>query len=522
MKKITKIILVLTSLATQLCAYAQPSASAPTPTYAATKVASLYSDTYSLSPSSINYNAGTDSWGATTEMAITKIGSTDNVLKYSSLTYLGWQFSDAICVKDLSTLHIDIYSVDVTSLEIFPISTSTSGYTHVTESLTTGSWNSFDIPISSFTNQDFSAIDQFQIIANTPSSGGTIYLDNVYFYTSGTTVDTTAPTGLTASSTAVTSNSVTLSLNATDDSGAVFYTITGGSETVTVGGASAATKLVTISGLTGATSYIFTVTPSDRAGNLGTASTVNATTISPIPASPTPTATAISVNSIYSDYYTAAVAVPSWDNWYNCPIGGVILADSGNALMFNVSTAGCGGTGGFSALNLTSLGMTSLHLDVYPTTATSIGVCLVSGTASSYVSLGTLTSNEWNSIDLPLSTNYSGYLTAVTQVGFNSASTGIFYMDNLYFKNSSISGISDEEQSQDVECYLGSDNQLVISSDANLSNLSIYNHTGLQVKSIAINSTTKIVDLNNIISGCYICKITTTAGAVVIRKILKH
>ena len=79
--------------------------------------------------------------------------------------------------------------------------------------------------------------------------------------------DTQAPTDFTAITGTVTSTSVELLLNATDDSGIVFYDITYGANSTSVTGVSGEQRSVVISSLTPGTQYSFTVTASDQAGN---------------------------------------------------------------------------------------------------------------------------------------------------------------------------------------------------------------------------------------------------------------
>lgn len=79
--------------------------------------------------------------------------------------------------------------------------------------------------------------------------------------------DTEAPTNFTATLGTVTSGSVQLLLNAEDNSGNVTYTITYGSTTVTVQGASGTQTAYVISGLSPETAYSFSISASDASGN---------------------------------------------------------------------------------------------------------------------------------------------------------------------------------------------------------------------------------------------------------------
>lgn len=82
-----------------------------------------------------------------------------------------------------------------------------------------------------------------------------------------TTVDTQAPLNFTASIGTVTSTSVELLLNATDNSGTIGYNVAYGSVSNGMAGTSGVQKSVVITGLNPNTYYSFTVTANDLSGN---------------------------------------------------------------------------------------------------------------------------------------------------------------------------------------------------------------------------------------------------------------
>lgn len=93
-------------------------------------------------------------------------------------------------------------------------------------------------------------------------------------------VDTQIPINFTATVGNVTSSSVQLLLNATDNSGNIVYNVTYGSTTVTSAGTSGVQKSLVISGLNSNTNYTFSVAASDISGNNATNNSIvlNATT----------------------------------------------------------------------------------------------------------------------------------------------------------------------------------------------------------------------------------------------------
>jgi len=105
------------------------------------------------------------------------------------------------------------------------------------------------------------------VAGNIPSdfSAASMEIDYVRVY-QNTTPDTAAPYDFTASVGAVTDSSVELLLNASDLSGNVVYTVTGGANQ-TVAASAGTQKSVIISGLVPNTSYNFNVSVSDLSGN---------------------------------------------------------------------------------------------------------------------------------------------------------------------------------------------------------------------------------------------------------------
>ncbi len=117
--------------------------------------------------------------------------------------------------------------------------------------------------------------------------------------------DIQAPTGFTATVGTVTANSIQLLLNGTDDSGNVTYTITYGTNTTTVTGASGVQQATVINGLTGGTAYTFSITATDAAGNTAANNPISlqATTAQPISSVPcTGTGTAAQEGAFSTGY----------------------------------------------------------------------------------------------------------------------------------------------------------------------------------------------------------------------------
>lgn len=101
----------------------------------------------------------------------------NKVLKYSNLNYQGMEFN-GINVSAKTTLHADFWTPNLTGIEISLISLGPTVENAIAKVLTPNAWNSIDIPLSSY-SANKSAIRQIKLVA---TGGGTIYVDNIYFY----------------------------------------------------------------------------------------------------------------------------------------------------------------------------------------------------------------------------------------------------------------------------------------------------------------------------------------------------
>lgn len=243
---------------------------APTPTVDASKVKSIFSDAYT--PVESTYQ----NWYATNMTEVSSVTPTNKVKNVSSDCCFGYLFATPMNMSSLTTLHVDIYPTTVASMNIGIVS---SGDHKKLIALTANTWNSIDIELL-----DIASAGN---LASVPQVGfwdikGAFYMDNLYLYNKSTVDDTEAPTAFTASAGALTSESVELLLNATDNSGAVNYTVSYGTgpTVVSTSGVSGVTKSFVVSGLTPTTDYSFSITAKDAAGNAASNNpiVVNATT----------------------------------------------------------------------------------------------------------------------------------------------------------------------------------------------------------------------------------------------------
>ena len=147
----------------------EPTVAAPTPPARdAADVISIYGDAYT------NLD-GTDypDWGQATVVSDVLIEG-NNTLKFAGLNFQGIQLANAQDVSGMEFLHLDFWTANSSSLNVFLISPGPTETAYALTVPTTG-WSSIDIPISSFSGVDLTDVIQMKFDGN-----GDIFLDNIY------------------------------------------------------------------------------------------------------------------------------------------------------------------------------------------------------------------------------------------------------------------------------------------------------------------------------------------------------
>lgn len=161
------------------------------------------------------------------------------------------------------------------------------------------------------------------------------------------------------------------------------------------------------------------------------------------PAALNPATSESNVISLISDVYTTATPNANFNaTWYAPPTLSKEVITDGDAANMVYHYKGLKTTGTLhwelnKTLNLSQ--MQYLHLDVYPVTAGSLNIALLSDgdELTSTTAAITLTQNTWNNIVLDLSSQFSAAtLSAVNQIQLTaSGATMEFYLDNVYFSS---------------------------------------------------------------------------------------
>jgi hypothetical protein len=151
---------------------------APIPMAAAADVISIFSNKYP-NIAGCNYNPN---WSQATVFAIGDINGNE-FISLSNLNYQGMEFGSHVNASAMKYLHVDVWSPNETAFQVALISPGKEKLVTLTP-LTMNSWNSFDVPLSSFTGVALNDLFQFKFIG---SGGKIVYLDNLYFSKSAVT-----------------------------------------------------------------------------------------------------------------------------------------------------------------------------------------------------------------------------------------------------------------------------------------------------------------------------------------------
>ncbi|MCB9035486.1 MAG: Ig-like domain-containing protein [Lewinellaceae bacterium] len=165
----------------------EPTAPAPTPTQAPADVISLFSNAYTNVP----VDTWRTDWSAATLEDIQIQGN--DTKKYTDLDFVGVETTggNLIDASSMTHFHVDIWTPNMTTFRIKLVDFGANGafdggddsdHELVFENPAQGQWISYDLPLSDFTGLASSTNMAQYIFSGLPVGGGTVYVDNVYFY----------------------------------------------------------------------------------------------------------------------------------------------------------------------------------------------------------------------------------------------------------------------------------------------------------------------------------------------------
>ena len=399
-----------------------PTTDAPTPVARNSwDVQSVYSSAYT-NFSNVNFFPN---WGQSTTFS-TYTPVNDETLKYSNLTFQGIDFNGAKNVSGMTKLHIDVWTPNMSSFQVWLIA---GGENAVTLTPTLSGWNSYDIDLATqFAGRNLSAAIQLKLERTlwTPTDGNvnSLYLDNIYFFRPATTQPPTIG-AFTVPAKVAGDADFDLTAPTSNSSGTFTYT-SSNSGVATVSGST-----VTI---VGAGSTTITATQA-AAGGYAAVSVTATLEVSLATAAPTPTVPVDRVLSLFSGAYSNVAGTQWRPNWGQSTQYDLVNVEGNSTIKY--SNLNYEGIQLASELNVTSY--TTLHLDIYGAGTSSVDFYLINqvGPAGSGINGAeqntplTLLPGVWNSIDIDLSTLTSLDLARIGQ--FKIVGSGTIYIDNIYF-----------------------------------------------------------------------------------------
>ena len=413
-----------------------PTAAAPTPSNDSADVISVYSDAFT---SIVTDTA--PAWGQSTVVSQIDVAG-DNTLQYAGLNYQGMIYP-ATDVSTMEYLHVDYYTEDATSLQLYLIAGGEAAYDiSATDGITTGQWVGVDIPMSTYASLTLTAANQFKTTGN-----GTVWLDNLYFWKAAsaagtvTTLSDLTVDGSTIAGFASTSISYSVELP--------FGTATVPTVAATTTDAGASAVVTAAASLPGTTSIAVTA-----ADGVSTSTITVSFTIDPTPtaAAPTPSQDEADVISVYSDAYTS-IATNSNPAWGQATVVTEIQVAENNTLEYaNLNYQG------FEYTTADVSAMDYIHLDVYAVAFSEVlEFSLVAGGSETAYSITEVNDNlnQWVSIDIPMSHFASLDLTQAAQ--FKTVGGNTIWVDNMYFwKEASGGSLGVIDNDAEDVCYCSS------------------------------------------------------------------
>ncbi len=436
----------------------EPDAAAPVPTWPEAQVKAMYSPTY-------NADMVFAEWGSGTQYTQDTYGK-----KYvtTDLGYFGTEGFELNCLN-MEYLHYDIWIAEDAKIRIVPIWGGAEQGVYV--DLKGQQWNSIDIAKEQYDQiTNWGRVWQVKI---DEARNLTLWIGNAYFYRTTELVDSEAPANVAAEMNEAYYFTASLKMKATDNSGAVNFTIYNGEEELAkTAGASDADVYITISNLNAGTEYNFSVVASDDNNNKAEAVAVAVKTLdAPAPA-PAPTAAAEDVISIFSDVYTPA----TWFNlggWGQSTVitRGAIAEGDTVYFLYNANYMGWELNNNVAAFDATDY--YAVHMDIYPIEGTSIGFTPIWGAEAATTK--PLEAGKWNSVDFEFSLYNGINLANIYQLKWDWMPAKMF-LDNVYIYKQVGDGVDDITVKKDVQKVLENGIIYIIRDGVR------YNVMGMQVK----------------------------------------
>lgn len=151
---------------------------APTPVFGNNNIVPVFTDAMACAVTGIQ----TGGWGESTSAQWMDIASGDKVFYCQNFNYAGWHSwgGGNIDATNMIYLHVDVYSLGMTSVQVTPISPGHEG--SATINLTPNAWTSADVPLSEYATNNIEWNNIYQFKFMNAVGGDELMIDNVYFW----------------------------------------------------------------------------------------------------------------------------------------------------------------------------------------------------------------------------------------------------------------------------------------------------------------------------------------------------
>lgn len=492
-----------------------PSVAAPTPPVRnATDVLSIYGSAYN-NIAGVNTNPN---WGQSTVVTEIQVAG-NNTLQYASFNYQGTDWATTPQnISAMEFLHVDVWTNNQAP-NVYAISSGTE-VSHAISSVA-GAWQSLNFPVTGFTG-NLASVIQFKFDGGT---GGTIYLDNLYFWKTPVAAGTDATlSDLKVNGTTVTgfaSNVISYASGIAVGSPLPVITL---APTTDPGASRVITQATTVPGNA-------TVVVTSQNGLVTKTYTVAFSYTGPPTAAPiAPNRNSFDVISLFSNSYTN-IPIDTWSApWDNSDVVDLQIAGNDTKKITFGNFLGVDFSGAGHHIDLTQ--MTRFHMDFYTETPNLIGkvfnskIVNFAGTAAE-VNAGELNINDgtnpavvsgsWVSIDVPWSawTNNPNARADIAQFIITS-NLSVVYVDNIYFYKGTALGVN-EFVKPTLKMYPNPANEILnLSSDTIIGDITVYNTLGQMVSKQTSTSNDATINVSGLSNGVYI--ITAQIGSELVRK----
>jgi hypothetical protein len=120
-------------------------------------------------------------WGEATIAEWVNLSANDKVFYVQNFNYAGWHsWGSDLDATGMQFLHVDVYSLGATSVNVTPISHDPTKEGSSTIALTPNAWTGYDVPLSDYANIEWDKIFQFKFMGAV--GGDELMIDNVYFW----------------------------------------------------------------------------------------------------------------------------------------------------------------------------------------------------------------------------------------------------------------------------------------------------------------------------------------------------